>query len=69
MIISAKEYFSLIRDRDYISILTLLTFLLSIVGAAVNFISIRDTGLFLMTFILSRLLFAYRMEIAYDTLS
>ncbi len=69
MIISVKEYFSLIRDRDYLSILCFLVFLLSLLGVAFKMLSIRDTGLFAMTFILSRLLFAYRTEVAYDTLS
>jgi hypothetical protein len=69
MIISAKECFSVVKDRDYLTIIFLLVFCLSLLGVTFNIFSLRDSGLFLMASILSRLLFIYRAELIFDSLS
>jgi len=69
MIAAAKEFFSVLRDRDFLSIGAFLIFFLSLFGAVFGVCSIRDAGLFMMTFILSRLLFIYRTELLVDSMS
>lgn len=67
--LSAKEYFSVMKDRDYITILFLICFCLSFLGIALHIFSYRDAGLFFMTVLLSRLLFIYKAEAMLDSVS
>jgi hypothetical protein len=68
MILAVKEYLAIFRDRDYLTILILLIFCLSFIGVVYNIFSIRDSGLFLMTAVLSRFLSILRLELASDSL-
>jgi hypothetical protein len=69
MIISTSEFFAIGRDRDYLSIIFILVFCLSIGGVALDYLSPRDSIMLLIAAVLSRLLFVYRADTIFDNLS
>jgi hypothetical protein len=69
MIISTKDFFSALKDRDYLSILFFLVFCLSIAGAFLNYLNPQDSILLLIATVLCRLLFIYRADTIFDNLS
>jgi hypothetical protein len=85
MIVAAKQFFSVVRDRDYLTIVFFLIFCISLLGVTVNIFSagdsgllvtasfnmfnLRDSGLLLMATILCRLLYIYRSDTVFDNLS
>jgi hypothetical protein len=69
MIISTKEFFSALKDRDYLSIIFFLVFCLSLAGVFMNYLSPQDSILLLIAAVLSRLMFVYRADTIFDNLS
>jgi|GEM_PF-5504810 len=69
MIISAKDFFSVIQDRNYLTILFSLLFCLSVAGVALGYLSKEEAALLLLAAILSRLLFICRADVLFESLS
>ena len=65
--LSTKECLSVVQDRDYLTMLFLIIFCLSLLGISIHIFTYRDAGLFFMTFLLSRLLFIYRTDLKCDS--
>jgi hypothetical protein len=69
MIISAKDFFSVIQDRDYLTVFFLLVFCLSVAGVSMGHLSMQESALLLLAVILSRLLFIFRADMMLESLS
>jgi hypothetical protein len=85
MIVASKEFFSIVKDRDYLTMVFCLIFCFSLLGftinifssgdsgflvmASINIFNLRDSGLLLMATILCRLLYIYRASTMFDNFS
>jgi hypothetical protein len=69
MILTAEECISVMKDRDYATLLLLVLFCLSLLGIYANIFTQRDAGLLLLAAFLSRFFFIYRTERLFDMLS
>jgi hypothetical protein len=69
MILTAKECFSVMEDRDYLTIVLFILFCLSVAGIYTGTFSRMDAGLFLMAAFLARFFFIYRKERLFESFS